>query len=94
MASPENLVGHVFYQLTVESMLPRERDDSGRLKPARWRCRCTCGGVKELTSGALKAGSAKSCGCRKWIADHSRPRTPLHRPFRQYFNIKELYANA
>lgn len=32
---------------------------------AVWLCKCDCGGVVEVTSGSLKNGYTKSCGCNK-----------------------------
>ena len=30
---------------------------------AMWKCRCVCGGEKEVTRSSLVAGHVKSCGC-------------------------------
>ena len=30
-----------------------------------WRCRCDCGGLKDVRGSKLRAGQTKSCGCLK-----------------------------
>lgn len=32
-----------------------------------WECKCDCGNIKLATSGNLRNGDAKSCGCLKYI---------------------------
>lgn len=34
-----------------------------RKQNALWLCRCDCGGVHEATSGTLRGGNVRSCGC-------------------------------
>ncbi len=56
MVKPLNLVGQCFGRLEVIGAIPR--------KPRRmWLCRCTCGNVSEVNTGALRSGGTKSCGC-------------------------------
>ncbi len=53
-----DLTGKTFGRLTVIGIgtpLPS--------KHRRWRCSCDCGGMAEPTTGNLRSGSAKSCGC-------------------------------
>ena len=53
-----NLLGQVFGRLTV---LYHCGTDSSNC--ARWRCRCQCGRETTTTSGQLRAGKVRSCGC-------------------------------
>ncbi len=52
----ENLVDKKFGRLTVLERVGSKNHF------ALWLCRCTCGVLKKVTSGALKTGT-KSCGC-------------------------------
>ena len=55
-----DLTGNVFGILTVL----REVEDS---RPgAHWFCQCQCGGHKVVSTGDLKSGKVKSCGCYKY----------------------------
>ena len=60
MVSNLYLTGQVFHQLTVIS-----RNGSTKQQKALWKCKCTCGNIISITSGALRFGTTKSCGCRK-----------------------------
>lgn len=53
-----DLVGQNFSHLTVEAPVR---------KPGRrvWLCRCVCGGHVEVTTGNLRNGSYRSCGCKR-----------------------------
>ena len=31
-----------------------------------WRCRCSCGTIKEIHGKALRSGSSTSCGCKRY----------------------------
>lgn len=53
----ERLEGKKFGKLTVEKFL---RIDG---KMAVWLCKCDCGNVTEASTGKLKFGAKKSCGC-------------------------------
>ena len=52
------LEGQKFGRLTV-----LQRKGSDRHKKALWYCKCDCGGEKTTTTGQLKRGATKSCGC-------------------------------
>lgn len=56
-----DLTGQKFGRLTVvnESGFVR----SGGQKKIKWLCTCDCGNRTEATSGLLKSGNTKSCGC-------------------------------
>lgn len=71
MTQRVNLVGQVFHRLTVTAFIEmRPSGRSGR-RVAYWRCRCECGGLAEVSSGNLRSGAVKSCGCLK-IEVHTR----------------------
>lgn len=38
-----------------------------------WRCVCDCGGTKPVTTGHLKSGAIKSCGCLNHETGESNP---------------------
>lgn len=54
----ENLIGERFGRLVVIK-------EVGRTKRMQrlWLCKCDCGNTKILTTGVLKNGAVKSCGC-------------------------------
>lgn len=53
-----DLTGQRFHRLVAVRRITDTCD--GR---ARWLCVCDCGGQKEVTSGNLRFGSVRSCGC-------------------------------
>jgi hypothetical protein len=53
------LLGLAFGYLTVIEDLHRSSRHGKRL----WRCRCSCGSLVEVDTGALTSGNTKSCGC-------------------------------
>ena len=55
----EDLTGQRFGMLTVLSR-SEKRGGSGQ---ALWNCQCDCGGQVATSTGQLKAGYRKSCGC-------------------------------
>ena len=56
----ENLIGHIFYDLTVISL-----EGLSKWNNAKWKCKCICGKETIIRAGDLKSGNTKSCGCRK-----------------------------
>lgn len=42
-----------------------------RVRSFVWKCLCDCGGVKLATSGDLKPGKVKSCGCLQKISPNN-----------------------
>ena len=54
-----DLTGQTFDRLVV---LHRGK---GNKAGATWKCACTCGQVTEVSSGKLRSGHTKSCGCLK-----------------------------
>jgi hypothetical protein len=61
-----DLSGKVFNKLTVLYRLPDEyKEYNGKksLLPAKYRCKCDCGNITDVTGYHLKKGNVKSCGC-------------------------------
>lgn len=57
-AVSKDLVGQVFGRLTVLERTT-ERSGNGGVK---WKCQCSCGNIKNITTDSLHSGT-KSCGC-------------------------------
>jgi predicted small secreted protein/transposase len=76
-----DLTGQIFGKLTVI----KQYDDRIR-KQRAWICKCNCGNSKEIivTSGDLKSGNTKSCGCTrkenliKFIKTHGMKGTSIY----------------
>ncbi len=62
-----NLIGQTFGRLTVIAQAPT-------VHYSQWRCRCTCGGEKVVSSKMLRGGWAKSCGCLRRESAHAAAR--------------------
>lgn len=69
----EDLVGKRFGKLTV-----MERAGTNKHRQAMWKCACSCGGEKIVSTSSLKSCSVKSCGCllkkyhpRLWKGDYT-----------------------
>lgn len=56
-----NLLGKKFGLLTVRSLEERRANSGGR----KWSCECECGNTTIVTSGNLRSGHIKSCGCTR-----------------------------
>lgn len=73
--SDVNLVGKVFYRLTLIKKL------EGRF----WECLCSCGNIKKISISDIKRGYTKSCGCynkevrSKTHRTHGLSKTPEYR---------------
>lgn len=65
--------GDTYGRLTVL----RRLENSPRGKPV-FECRCECGNIRSVTSGSLRSGNTKSCGClqrdisKEWAPKMSR----------------------
>ena len=59
MVKLEDLTGQKFGKLTVIERVIKE----GKYKGTFWKCLCDCGNTIEVTTGRLKTGNTKSCGC-------------------------------
>jgi len=75
-----NLIGQKFNKLTI-----LERHGSTQQQKALWRCRCDCGNIVITTTGVLKSGKTKSCGCLRKI---TAQRLGLSRRKINYNNIQ------
>ena len=61
MPDLKDLTGHKYGGLTVLRRAGKTKSGN-----ATWLCRCEyCGGLDEVTSGDMRTGKARSCGCRK-----------------------------
>ncbi len=56
-----DLIGRRFGMLTVI----QRASPKPYTQEAIWLCKCDCGNTTEVTSGSLKRGDTKSCGCNK-----------------------------
>lgn len=54
-----DLTGQTFGRLTVTGPSEKPTLHNGKL----WRCLCACGNEKVLSSGHLRSGNTRSCGC-------------------------------
>lgn len=54
----QNLIGKVFGHLTVIA----KSKERGTQHEYKWVCRCDCGKLTTVTTGALNSGSITSCG--------------------------------
>lgn len=57
-----NLIGQKFNRLLVIDKAEKYISPSGN-KMNQWLCRCDCGNKIVVTTGHLKSGHTKSCGC-------------------------------
>lgn len=53
-----DLTGQKFGKLTA-----LQRVENGKDGKVKWKCLCECGNYKIVSSGDLKSGNVKSCGC-------------------------------
>lgn len=71
----KDITGKVFHQWTVIEQAPKGPPPS----QTRWRCRCSCGVIKESVSYcSLTSGRSRSCGCARfaraaWMKAHTPP---------------------
>ena len=59
----ESLIGQKFSMLTIQAILPRERDSYGDLRPPRCRCICECGNTTVTRLYDVVNYNIVSCGC-------------------------------
>lgn len=76
MGKVKDITGQKFGRLTVIKFLRIENHK------AIWLCKCECGNLKEIATGALTSGNTKSCGClnhEPTIIKHGKYDTRLYR---------------
>jgi hypothetical protein len=61
-----DITGQKFGKLTVLGISGKRNSSNDIL----WECKCDCGGVKNVISGALRHGMTKSCGCMMGSPKH------------------------
>lgn len=54
----KDLTGQKIHRLTFLEYVGRNES-----RNARWRVRCDCGTVFDVTASSVKSGQTKSCGC-------------------------------
>lgn len=59
MPSFKNIAGQVFGRFSVIKKSSK-RGNSGQFY---WVCKCSCGRIKDVATGALCGGTTRSCGC-------------------------------
>lgn len=59
----EDLSGHVFGKLTVKTRSEDRFISQDNKQLVMWECDCSCGNTHLVSSGNLKHGNVKSCGC-------------------------------
>lgn len=75
MNAPLDLAGQKFNHLTVI-----RRAGTNAHGQATWVCECECGKETEVTSGKLRNGHTKSCGCIKGLAQRGVKRKSGPKP--------------
>lgn len=73
MGAKLNLEGSKFSRLTVIEASP-----SRQQRAVVWRCVCECGNEALVSTGRLRSGHTKSCGCKKVDGPHPSQRTHGH----------------
>lgn len=68
------LIGQRFARLLVIAKGP-----NNKYGQRRWICKCDCGGESLSTTGSLRSGTAKSCGC--WHKEQASKANATHRMF-------------
>lgn len=68
MATPLNLLGLTFNELTVVALSARTSSNGGR----HWLCTCSCGKTSTVRGDSLKSLSVLSCGCKRKEALENR----------------------
>lgn len=61
MSAIKDITGERFGRLTVSHRDTSPR--SGKCNNAVWVCACSCGSIKSVSSGQLRTGKTRSCGC-------------------------------
>lgn len=67
-----DLTGMRFGRLIVLGVGEPYINPKSGARQKRWLCKCDCGNQKNITTGALKSGKTKSCGCYNKEVIHER----------------------
>lgn len=60
IVSKENFINEIGNRYGKLIVIDKTTDALGRLK---WKCKCDCGNIIEVTSSSLRSGNTQSCGC-------------------------------
>lgn len=82
----ERIEGQRFGRLKVIKLLEVKNNN------ATWECLCDCGNIVHATTGRLKFGSVRSCGCllKETLTTHGMTHT---RPYRIWLAMKSRCTN-
>lgn len=83
-----DLTGRTFGRLTVIAFAGGQ----GAGRPARWFCRCSCGGNVTTTASALVRGQSTSCGCYRREQISKAKRTHGESSWKQHHATPEYSA--
>ena len=74
----EDLSGRIFGRLTVLSL----NEERGKFGQVVYLCKCKCGNTTNVSSGKLKGGTTRSCGClnKDIMASRRGPKSPVWNP--------------
>lgn len=91
----EDLTGNKFGYLTVIKKC------GTKLGKRMWLCKCVCGGTTVTSTGSLRSGKTKSCGCRRLENSilASKKKNTKHgmrftRIYRTWCNMKDRCLNS
>ena len=78
----DEMIGQTFDRLTVVSFA------GVRTRKRLWNCRCACGGRAVVSTGGLRSGNSRSCGCLKTEVHtkHGMHNTRTYRIWRAMLN--------
>lgn len=84
------MIGAIYSRLTVIRQVGIQNEKK------LWECKCECGSVIRATTGSLRSGNTKSCGClkRDIQTKHGGSKTRTYRIWRAMLNrcSQEQYA--
>lgn len=89
-----DLSGKLFGELTAVKYL----GVIGKSKTTLWECNCSCGNIKNVSTGHLQSGHTKSCGCKSYykgedhhIYTHGKSKSKVYKSWNR---IKDRCNNA
>jgi len=82
MSNKIDLVGQIFGRWTV---LSRSEEKKTYEQSALWKCLCECGNQALVSTGTLRRGKSKSCGClqRESATKHGMYNTRVYKSWQQ-----------